>query len=210
MSTEVKSQSSSLDRNSFFLGLAISVAIVVILYYLYNRFAKDATASLFPTKHSQPAPPLLEKSPFVRDVENDEEAASVMSSSGTPKVLLVHAPWCGHCRNMMGAFLQAASRESTVEWLRADGNSTPSLVNRPDLRGFPTIYGINARGEITQHNGPRDAATLVKFAKTLSEDRSQAPVFVPSKDVHEEAVKIEEVDDENEKEGTEGVEELTE
>lgn len=188
-----------LDRNSFFLGLAIALAIVVIAYYFYNRFQKDGSVDFAARQPAQPEPQLLEKSPFVQDITKDSEAQDALRGTGVPKVLLVHAPWCGHCRNMMGAYLDAASKEPGVHWLRADGNSVPLLVNRPDLRGFPTIYGITANGDISQHNGARDSASLIKFAKSLSHLPSkETPVVV--EELH--PAVVEELDEEESESGT--------
>ena len=195
----------TLDRNSFFLGLAIAVAFLILGYFLYNKFVKDAAKGMFASRPaSQPSPPLLEKSPYVKDVENDGDAEFAMSATGAPKVVLVHAPWCGHCRNMMPAFVQAASKEFGVQWIRADGNVAPTIVNRSDLRGFPTIYGVTASGVITQHNGPRDDSSLVKFAKSLmsKEVETSVPVVVrhtpPSAEFVQKIEHVEELDEESE------------
>jgi len=160
----------SVDRKTFFLGIFVAVAVLLIGYYALNRFMKNdapPTESARAMAAQPQAPEVLEKSPFVKDVHSDSEALSVMNASGKPKVVLVHAPWCGHCRNMMGSFVQAASMEPSVEWLRVDGNNAPSLVKRSDLRGFPTVYGIAADGTVTQHSGSRDASSLIAFARTV-------------------------------------------
>jgi thioredoxin-like negative regulator of GroEL len=147
--------------------------------------------------------PHFQKSPFVKDLANDEEALSMMKAGPQPKIVLVHAPWCGHCRNMMGAFIQAASTNTNVLWTRADGNTVPSLVRREDLRGFPTIYGVKVDGTITQHNGARDVSSLLAFAKDLLPPTFESDV--PAKVVDEKAPtsfpptpKIEEVSEEEE------------
>jgi len=173
-----------MDRKTFFLGLFFAVVVILVGYYILNKIlAKDGFRSLIQPKSTgaaaAPPPPQanVERSPFIKDVENDQEAAVAMSASGRAKVVLVHAPWCGHCRNMMGSYVQAASTHNSVEWLRADGNVAHSLVRREDLRGFPTIYGVSADGTVTQHVGARDADSLIAFAKKISAVQASVPVL---------------------------------
>jgi thioredoxin-like negative regulator of GroEL len=162
-----------LDRKTFFIGLVLACVVIVFGYYVLNRvFGKHAAWPGSAQKLAQPqqAPPPahpLPSSPFVKDLQSDAEAAQAMAPSGATKVVLVHAPWCGHCRQMMGSFLEAASQDNSVEWIRVDGNAAPSLVRREDLRGFPTLYGVSADGKVSQHMGPRDTQSLLSFAKKL-------------------------------------------
>ena len=81
---------------------------------------------------------------------------------------------------MMPAFVEAASQGAEVKWARIDGNIAPSLVKRPDIRGFPTVFGIDSNGVVTQMNGARDVQSLLNFAK------SQVKEAVASETVNEE------------------------
>lgn len=181
-----------MDRKTFFLGLFFAVVVILAGYYVLNKIlANDGFRNLLQPKASS-APPStpqaqLERSPFVVDLESDSQSQMALTASGRPKVILVHAPWCGHCRNMMGAFIQAASTHSSVEWLRADGNVAASIVRREDLRGFPTIYGVSADGNITQHVGARDTDSLIDFARKIS--AVNAPVPVLTREIMIQAVK---------------------
>ena len=155
-----------IDRTTFFMGIFFAVTVVLVGYYAINKYL-NKNNSYVEGQKPIPQQPQIEKSPFVTDVQNDSEAVASISVSGVPKVILVHAPWCGHCRTMMGAFVQAASMEPSVSWIRADGNISPSLVRRDDLKGFPTIYGVTPEGVVTQHTGLRDVKSLLAFSKTL-------------------------------------------
>ena len=159
-----------IDRATFFMGILFAVTIALVGYYTINKyFNKDKVA---PPSHGQPQQPQqlksFEKSPFIIDIVNESEAKLALSATGKPKVVLVHAPWCGHCKNMMGAYIQAASMEPLTLWMRNDGNIKTSIVARDDLRGFPTIYGVMADGKIIQHTGARDVNSLIAFSKSLS------------------------------------------
>ena len=167
----VEQSSSSLTKSTFIIGLFISVAIVVAAVYFLNTYAYKLEGKNPDTKESekqQHQEHKLEKSPFIDDVKTDLESINALNGNGKSKVVLVHAPWCGHCRNMMGEFAAAASLERTVDWIRIDSKVSPTVSRRSDLRGFPTIYGVSPDGVISQHNGARDSKTLIEFAKKLS------------------------------------------
>ena len=158
-----------IDRRTFFLGLLLAVAVMLAGSYIMNRMLKSDEQPKVAAP-SRPVPPPaapLAPSPFVTDVKSDAEAVAALSAGAQPKVILAHAGWCGHCRTMMGSFVEAAAAERGVAWIRVESNVGPSLVRRSDLRGFPTIYGVGADGSVTQHDGPRDAASLLAFARAL-------------------------------------------
>lgn len=151
------------DRKTFFLGILLAAILILGGYYLMRRISRSLPSSA----RDAPSAP-LEASPYVTDVRTDAEAVQALEKSGAPKVVLVHAPWCGHCRTMMADFLKAAERDTRAQWIRADGSIAPTLVRREDLRGFPTVYGVAADGSLTQHDGARDAASLLAFAKMVA------------------------------------------
>jgi len=158
-----------IDRTTFFMGIFFAITVVLVGYYAINKYLNKNNAfvnSERPVAASYPSQ-VVESSPFVTDIFNDQEATVSMSAFGSPKVILVHAPWCGHCKNMMGAYVQAAAMEPKVSWMRADGNVAPSFVRREDLKGFPTIYGVTSDGTVLQHTGARDVNSLLSFSKTL-------------------------------------------
>jgi thioredoxin-like negative regulator of GroEL len=160
-----------LDRKTFFVGLLLAVAVMIAGTFIVTRMMQDRGGDLRASQPARPMPPpamKLVKSPHITDVETDIEGVNALATGGAPKVVLVHAPWCGHCRNMMPAFVEAAAAERGVTWVRVDGNVAPSIVRREDLRGFPTVYGVMRDGSITQHDGGRDVRSLIEFARTVA------------------------------------------
>jgi len=166
---------SPLDRKTFVVGLFVAVLTILVGLYI---FSTQKTTASTPAPRTVPHEPPLASSPFIKDIKTDAEA--LVSLEKGPAVVLLHTPWCGHCRNMMPAFVEAASQGSEVKWARIDGNIAPSLVKRPDIRGFPTVFGIDSNGVVTQMNGARDVQSLLNFAK------SQVKEAVASETVNEE------------------------
>jgi len=172
--------SKPVDRTTFFLGILLAAAVLIVGYYLYTKMQnKDASQPQGgPAERSHED--TLSSSPFIVDAKSDGEAVSFFSANGKPKVVLVHAPWCGHCRTMMGSFEAAASKEPRVQWVRIDANVSKSVVNREDLKGYPTVYGITSAGSIRQHNGARDANSILSFAASLGLSPVKEETFAPS------------------------------
>lgn len=161
-----------IDRKTFFIGLLLAVAVMLAGTFIVTRMMQDRGGEPRGPQPARPMPPppmQLVKSPHIVDVETDIEGVNALAARGAPKVILVHAPWCGHCRNMMPAFVEAAAAERSVTWMRIDGNVAPSVVRREDLHGFPTIYGVLRDGTVTQHDGGRDVRSLLEFARKVAQ-----------------------------------------
>lgn len=163
---EVPVVETGISKSTFIVGLIISVVVVVGAIYVLNNYSEKIEEKLF-NKPKKVQDEEIEKSPFVVDVKDDLEGVNSLHANGKPKIVLVHAPWCGHCRNMMGDFVKAAAEGYGIEWIRVDSKVSPSVSRRSDLRGFPTIYGVSPDGQVTQHNGARDADNLLKFASSM-------------------------------------------
>ena len=106
----------------------------------------------------------------------DKDAVHVKKPAPYAKVLLIYANWCGHCKDMMKAFEDAArhihdkSKTSTnkVVFMRAESSRAPKLANAPNIQGFPTIVGIFQNGKEFPYNGPRNMESFIKFADLIA------------------------------------------
>lgn len=96
-----------------------------------------------------------------------EKDESLLKASAKPKVILAHAAWCGHCKQMMPAFMQAAEQYPDVEWIRVGDDAAKELAKRSDMKGYPTVYGVSVNGNIKLHQGGRSEKQLIDFAKSL-------------------------------------------
>ena len=175
LSSPTPRKTPTLDRTTFLLGIVLAAAALLVGYYFMNKGSgrskqlqqqeyNDASRGMGMMADAGGA---VEPSIHINDVGSDSEGMALFLGNGRTKVILVHAPWCGHCRTMMGSYLSAATQEKSTDWYRVDANINKGVVSRPDLRGFPTIYGISAAGVVTQHNGGRDASSIMGFARSL-------------------------------------------
>lgn len=153
-------------------NIFVLVSIGLFLAYLYYSY----TVSMTPKFEEK-------ESPFVTDVTSPEVAATVLSGDGTPKVVLMHATWCEHCRIMMPAYNAAAEATRQVRWLKVEqASAKPILSSRSDIRGFPTIFGVKPNGEIVQYGErePRTEDALKKWALQLVDPGAVPPPPFPS------------------------------
>lgn len=160
----------SLDRSTFIIGLALSVFVILVGFYIIRRLESVDSFSGSPSDKqvkNMALDPIV-PSAFVRDVDSNEEGAKVLDTTDYSKVVLLYANWCVHCRTMMNDYNEAASMlGNEVKFIRVEVGRAKELMKRSDISGFPTIFGVRYDGSITQHNGKRDPATLVSFAESL-------------------------------------------
>jgi len=77
------------------------------------------------------------------------------------------APWCGHCKAMVGAYdetAEAFAKESSVVIADVDADAHKELATRFGVSGFPTLkFFKKGSTEPTDYNGGREAADIIDF-----------------------------------------------
>jgi thiol-disulfide isomerase/thioredoxin len=105
----------------------------------------------------------------IDDLQSGEEGRGFVAKPGFKGVLLLHAPWCGHCKVMMPAYEAAATTLKAegfgVARLQAEQAGAPFLASL-DVRGFPTILGVRD-GTTVPYSGARTEAALLEFVRAL-------------------------------------------
>jgi protein disulfide-isomerase A6 len=78
-----------------------------------------------------------------------------------------YAPWCGHCKSMVGAYdevAEAFSRESDVVIADVDADQHKDLGGRFGVSGFPTLkFFKKGSTEPIEFNGAREANDIIEF-----------------------------------------------
>ena len=145
---------------SVVLGLLIAA---IVISALANR---DTILTRLGLKHRADKLENFE-SPHVNDIKTRAESEQAFQDPG-PTVILLYAHWCHHCKVMMKAYNDAAANGG-AKWLRIEASAAgENVVKRPEVRGFPTIFGVKRDGTIITHEGARDQASLQRFAETLN------------------------------------------
>lgn len=159
-----------------YLWIFAIILVVVLLVLLFAFPSKSTTNTEIPfiaNRSVIPSLPIKEnvsQGPSkVSELNTNEEVEEFMNNG--PGILLVYAPWCGHCKHMMPAF-DTASTQTNVKFARIEGSKTPAFMNKHQIRGFPTILVVNANQTITRHMGGRDVASLLSAAALASATNS--------------------------------------
>jgi thiol-disulfide isomerase/thioredoxin len=116
-----------------------------------------------------PKQDVAQKHEAITDLQSGEEARGFLAKPGAKGLLLLHAPWCGHCKVMMPAYEAAATTLKAegflVARLQAEQAGAPFLASI-GLRGFPTILGVRD-GSTVPYTGARTEAALLEFVRAL-------------------------------------------
>ena len=153
--------------------ILIAVLVLAILYVLF-AFPKSDSAPppivRAPTPEQAqaqiPEPLQAIKPPpsgphRVQELNSEDEVRAWVSNGAG--VLLVYAPWCGHCKTMMPAF-ESASLKTDVRFARIEGQKSPGFMRDNQVRGFPSIF-VNSRANVlSRHQGGRDEQSLLAAA----------------------------------------------
>jgi thiol-disulfide isomerase/thioredoxin len=97
------------------------------------------------------------------EVNSEERLRELTQKGSKPSVILIHAPWCGHCKNAIPEF-HKASVECTMDmnFLLVDGTVFKELTKELKVTEFP-FYAIVRNGEVHALNThDRTAASIIK------------------------------------------------
>jgi thioredoxin 2 len=79
------------------------------------------------------------------------------------------APWCGPCRMMAPAFVQAAGRlEPGTRLAKLNTEEAQELVARYNIRSIPTLALFEGGREVARQAGAMDAAGIVQWVRNLN------------------------------------------
>jgi thiol-disulfide isomerase/thioredoxin len=154
-----KNESSSMMLNIFFIVLVICL-VMLILSPHQKTSEKEKTLTM--QQHDDENP----SDGGADELKSGSEATEFLKG-GSKRMILVHAPWCGHCTAMMPDYI-AASKELAdqgIIFVRLEASAAgQQFLKEHEVVGFPSMI---VAGRTEKYSGGRTRDALVAFGKTL-------------------------------------------
>ena len=80
------------------------------------------------------------------------------------KILKFYADWCMPCR-VMSMAIETIKDEIPFEIEKIDGDKNPDMIDKYNIRGYPTIVIVDGETEVKRHTGTMSPKQLKEFVK---------------------------------------------
>ena len=149
-----------MDSQQIILGIVVLTLVIAVILY----FTSQGNSNTKPEKNIDQVelPPRAGHGQLPVQPEQDSERVLVM----------FFAPWCGHCKNMEGAWEELRQNfdgYDGVKIVKLNGEENPDMCHMHGVSGFPTVkfcpQGLqNPEGVV--YEGDRSITSLAQFLQS--------------------------------------------
>ena len=80
-------------------------------------------------------------------------------------VVLFHASWCSHCKQLLPTYREVAAQSATLPMAAMECDNHDEVVQRYNLRGYPTILKFRGGQQVAEYTGNRTPNDLTQFCR---------------------------------------------
>jgi len=158
--TAAKGEEAS-DMSGYLVGFAKRVVICTILVFAFKTVWPQVQ------NHFWPEAPVKEGKCYVL---NDKSFKGHVSRGD--HIVMMYAPWCGHCQKLKPTWDKIAKRPGTagVKVSKVDCTASTAVCVKHDVKGYPTILYFRNGKKLGTYDGAKSEPELKDYIARMAAD----------------------------------------